>query len=225
MTSLMEGRNYTSLKKEILRTVDGRVQVDVNSSSAGGDASATNQSTMIAHLGQIETAVEGTLTVDGSTVTQPVSAASLPLPSGAATSANQTTSNASLSSIDSALSGTLNVAKSSTTNINPSPNLASNVSLAASGDTTVVDCSNITVGNLFYEDSSTSSYDSLDIMVSPDGTNYYYYSSLFPYTNGSGLVRRASYFELHLEGITHIKLTNTSTLAYANVTSTLVGSP
>lgn len=40
------------------------------------------------------------LKVDGSAVTQPVSAASLPLPTGAATSANQTTANASLSSID-----------------------------------------------------------------------------------------------------------------------------
>lgn len=35
--------------------------------------------------------VTGTVTVDGSGVTQPVSAASLPLPTGAATSANQTT--------------------------------------------------------------------------------------------------------------------------------------
>ncbi len=40
------------------------------------------------------------LLVDGSGATQPVSAASLPLPTGAATAANQSTSNASLSSID-----------------------------------------------------------------------------------------------------------------------------
>jgi hypothetical protein len=38
--------------------------------------------------------------VDGSDVTQPVSAASLPLPSGAATAANQATANTSLASID-----------------------------------------------------------------------------------------------------------------------------
>ncbi len=37
----------------------------------------------------IQTAVEGTLTVDGSGVTQPISAASLPLPTGAATAAKQ----------------------------------------------------------------------------------------------------------------------------------------
>lgn len=39
------------------------------------------------------------LKVDGSAVTQPVSAASLPLPTGASTSANQTTANSSLSTI------------------------------------------------------------------------------------------------------------------------------
>lgn len=49
-----------------------------------------------------DTAVNQTnaLKVDGSAVTQPVSAVSLPLPTGAATSANQTTANSSLSSID-----------------------------------------------------------------------------------------------------------------------------
>jgi hypothetical protein len=44
--------------------------------------------------------VDGRLPVDGSGVTQPVSASSLPLPSGASTSANQETANTSLSSID-----------------------------------------------------------------------------------------------------------------------------
>lgn len=47
------------------------------------------------------------LKVDGSAVTQPVSAASLPLPSGASTSANQVTELASLASIDDKLPGTL----------------------------------------------------------------------------------------------------------------------
>ncbi len=44
--------------------------------------------------------VSGRWPVDGSGVTQPVSAASLPLPTGAATSAAQTTGNTSLASID-----------------------------------------------------------------------------------------------------------------------------
>lgn len=46
------------------------------------------------------TRVSGTVTVDGSGVTQPVSASSLPLPTGASTAANQSTGNSSLSSID-----------------------------------------------------------------------------------------------------------------------------
>lgn len=47
----------------------------------------------------------GTVTVDGSGVTQPISASSLPLPSGAATAANQSTGNSSLSTIAGAVSG------------------------------------------------------------------------------------------------------------------------
>lgn len=47
--------------------------------------------------------VSGTVTVDGSGVTQPVSASSLPLPTGASTAANQSTANASLSNIEAAV--------------------------------------------------------------------------------------------------------------------------
>lgn len=49
------------------------------------------------------------LKVDGSAVTQPVSAASLPLPTGAATSSIQTTQQSSLTSIDGKLSGALSI--------------------------------------------------------------------------------------------------------------------
>lgn len=49
------------------------------------------------------------LPVDGSGVTQPISAVSLPLPSGAATATKQDTGNASLASIDSKLTNPLPV--------------------------------------------------------------------------------------------------------------------
>lgn len=49
----------------------------------------------------------GALTVDGSATTQPISAVSLPLPSGAATSANQSTVISSLSSIDAGIPAAL----------------------------------------------------------------------------------------------------------------------
>lgn len=69
-----------------------------------GAATASAQTTMNASLSSIDgktaTLVSGRVPVDGSAVTQPISAAALPLPAGAATSASQTTMNASLSSID-----------------------------------------------------------------------------------------------------------------------------
>lgn len=64
-----------------------------------GLATSANQDTIITDTGVIaanaslisERLIDGTITVDGSGVTQPISAAALPLPSGAATAANQTT--------------------------------------------------------------------------------------------------------------------------------------
>lgn len=53
--------------------------------------------------GTVTVSGTGTFTVDGSATTQPVSAASLPLPSGASTSANQDTGNSTLSSIQTAV--------------------------------------------------------------------------------------------------------------------------
>lgn len=52
----------------------------------------------------------GALRTDSSATTQPISAASLPLPTGAATSANQTTANTSLASIDAGIPNALGAA-------------------------------------------------------------------------------------------------------------------
>ncbi len=55
--------------------------------------------TLLSVLNRLPALVSGRIPVDGSAVTQPVSATTLPLPTGAATSANQTTANASLTTI------------------------------------------------------------------------------------------------------------------------------
>ncbi len=62
-------------------------------------------------IGTVDQGLGGTSAwkVDGSAVTQPVSAVALPLPAGASTSALQTTANASLVSIDSKLTSPLTV--------------------------------------------------------------------------------------------------------------------
>lgn len=72
-------------------TVDGAVTVS-------GTVAATQSGTWTVQPGN--TANTTAWKVDGSAVTQPVSAASLPLPTGASTSALQTTGNTSVASID-----------------------------------------------------------------------------------------------------------------------------
>jgi hypothetical protein len=57
-------------------------------------------------LAKLPALVSGRIPVDGSGVTQPVSAASLPLPTGASTAANQTTTNGHLSTLAGAVAGT-----------------------------------------------------------------------------------------------------------------------
>jgi hypothetical protein len=95
-----------------------------------GAATAANQATIIGHIDGIETLLGGSVTVNtGLTpltdtqlratpvpvsgtfwqATQPVSADSLPLPTGAATAANQTTIIGYIDSIETLLSGTLTV--------------------------------------------------------------------------------------------------------------------
>lgn len=113
--TMVAGTDGTNLRA--LRTdANGELQVDVLSSALpSGAATSANQSTGNSSLasidGKIPAPISSRIPVDGSGVTQPVSgtfwqatqpvsAASLPLPSGAATSALQTTGNTSLSSID-----------------------------------------------------------------------------------------------------------------------------
>lgn len=85
-----DGSNVQAISTD----ASGNLQVDVLSSAAIPVTDNGGSLTVDGTVG-----ISGTVTVDGSGVTQPVSAASLPLPTGAATSANQTTGNTSLSTI------------------------------------------------------------------------------------------------------------------------------
>lgn len=67
-------------------------------------------------LARIPALVSGRVPVDGSGVTQPVSASALPLPSGAATSANQTTTNTKLDSVITNTTGLATAANQSSAN-------------------------------------------------------------------------------------------------------------
>jgi hypothetical protein len=98
-----------------LSSIDTKVstaanQTTANSSLSSIDTKLSSQATAVlqtsgnASLSSIDTKtpalITGRVPVDGSGVTQPISAASLPLPTGAATSALQTTGNTTLSTIN-----------------------------------------------------------------------------------------------------------------------------
>lgn len=98
---------YDGSNVQVIKTnPTGELQVDVLSSALPTGASTSAlQTTGNTSLSSIDTKtpalVAGRTPVDGSGVTQPISAVALPLPSGAATSANQSTEIASLASLDS----------------------------------------------------------------------------------------------------------------------------
>jgi hypothetical protein len=73
----------------------------------GALVSTSSPSFMTGNMESLSLTLAGAVRVDGSAVTQPISAVSLPLPAGAATSANQTTMISDLSTINTSL-GTIN---------------------------------------------------------------------------------------------------------------------
>lgn len=102
----------------------GHAAICSSGGGGGGDASAANQTAVQANAGSDASkavAVQGVaggkaVKVDGSAVTQPISASALPLPTGAATSANQATANTSLATIATNTTGAATAANQSTLN-------------------------------------------------------------------------------------------------------------
>ncbi len=207
--------------------------VTLSGGGGGGDATAANQvigntslSTIDGKITACDTgSISGTVAVSAVSGDVDIRAATLPLPSGASSAINQVAGNSSLSSIATAVAGTLLVKQNEVLNEGSYANAANNVSIANGAYSSVVIIANINVCSIFYEDSSTSSFDSLKIEVSPDGTNYFDYGiELYP--SQEGLVRKAVQTNLHVEGLTHLRLKNSSASdTYANVYGTVVGSP
>jgi hypothetical protein len=111
------GQKATSGSVSVTLSSDhGPVPVTGSLSLANSSVSATGSAvpadaTMVGgsdgtNLRALSVTAAGVLKTDGSATTQPVSAASLPLPTGASTSALQTAGNASLSSVDGKLTNT-----------------------------------------------------------------------------------------------------------------------
>lgn len=110
----------------------------------GNTANTTPWLTTISQGGNSATVTgANALKVDSSAVTQPISAASLPLPTGAATSAAQTTAQTSLSSIDSKLTSPITVTGTIATTTATftraqAPTFTAGTSIAAAGGTRIL---------------------------------------------------------------------------------------
>lgn len=104
--------------------ITGNIGVAQGSTTAGelgplvqGAVTTASPTYTTATTNALSLTTAGALRIDGSAVTQPISAASLPLPAGASTSALQTAGNASLASIDAGIPAALG----STTSANSMP--------------------------------------------------------------------------------------------------------
>ncbi len=110
-------------------------------------------------------------------------------------------------------------------NLGSFENVANNITLNIGSSTTAISIANYRKGNLFYSDTSTTSSDGLSLLVSPDGTNFFKHTDLYPFENTPG-IRETQATSLSFEGLTHAKIENTSSIDnYSNVKCSLVGAP
>jgi hypothetical protein len=146
------------------------------------------------------------------------------LPTGASTLTEQQSQTTHLATLANTVNagGEQKVSVSSE-NFGTHNNLANNITLNAGATTSSLNISEIAFGNLFYEDSTTSSTEGLEIEVSVDNTNWYSWGVILPYT--SGAVRKENVPNASAHGIRYIRLKNlSSTVNYTNVNATITGS-
>ncbi len=122
---------------------------------------------------------------------------------------------------------TLNTQISDVVNKGSENNIENNVTInAGATGTGSADVSEIRNAFIIYEDTATSSFDGVDVLVSGNnGSNYHNIAQLFPANNPAGTLREAS-LEIGLGGLTNIKIRNSSsTDNYTNVVAMVYGSP
>lgn len=100
-------------------------------------------------------------------------------------------------------------------------NIENNTSIGANTDGTTIDVTAFTKATLYYQDSTTSSYDSISVYGSPDGANWVFLNNMYPYVEGS--LRINTLQEFSLVGFQELKLHNKSATGVSNVYATLLG--
>jgi hypothetical protein len=203
-------------------TCDTSAVAVTSSALPSGAATAANQVHIINDTTDISSSVSSldlkVTNCDTDSISGSVSITSLPQ--------GQSLMSASTPVVISSNQSDVNIKINDLKNLGSHNNLANNVTINYGSDSSTVDVSDIRVGNLFYEDSSTVSYDEVEISVSCDGSNFIKYDTLYPYEDNSSGIRTGSSTNMNLCGITHLKIKNTSSSDdYYNVKATIVGSP
>lgn len=157
------------------------------------------------------TLANNVLAVDGSNATQPISVASLPLPTGAATATSNGAITSAVNSVTAALGGTL----STTASVSKGATTVDSASSVAPGDLSAAHDAR-QHRNLAIFGTTTDTSNNIDIHVSADGSTYYKLGqySIFPASDNS--------FSLVLDcAFSYIKLKYNGT---ATVTAIISGS-
>lgn len=140
-----------------------------------------------------------------------------------ATEASQLSGNASLSTLAGAVIASKVQVEMGSTQLGSYNNLSNNVSVSPLSYTSVVDISAMKTANVVYEDSSTSSYDSVAIEATINGVDYIQISDMYPYTQSGSSVRTSSYMGINVSGFQYMRLKNKSSVdTYNNVKASVV---
>lgn len=201
-----------------------------------GMATGAKQDAGNAHLSTLAGAVSGSeMQVD--IVSGSVSVSNQP--ADPATGSKQDAQLTQLSTLAGAVSGTemqvdivssastLNVQQFDVVNKGAENNIASNETITAgSQGIGNADVSDMKDSFIIYEDSATSSFDAVEVLVSGNsGSNYHAVAQIYPANNPAG-TKRVGYLQLNLGGLTNLAIQNASSVdTYSNVYCMVYGSP
>ena len=130
--------------------------------------------------------------------------------------------NQNLSAIKVNTQGALKVIQDSVEVLGSQNNLADNITLNFGTETNSLDITDYDHANIFIEDASITVFDSYEMLVSVNDTDYYLYDTPYPTVRNSK--REAVLKNLNLHGIKYVKFKNASTTDnYTNVKITVVG--
>ncbi len=100
-------------------------------------------------------------------------------------------------------------------------NLLNNEAMNSGTTSNIASISAFNKGNLLYEDSNVGTLDTIDVEASGNGAKYYKIGTLTPAVRSG---KREAVLSLDLNGLTHLRLSNTSLSNLTSITASIYGS-